>query len=215
MIALALLLAAPTAHAVVCDDPLFALLAAPPPEKDGVGVVTGAGTLDGKAVVGGRFSIASAHTPRVWRQVLLDAESQDEWVPKRFGYVVSDRIDADHMYMRFDLAFLMNSVHVQRQLVVRVTSGDVGDRFRTCWRMVDPGPHLATIGAKAAPDIDWERASTGWWEVTPQPDGTALVNYQWWAESGKVPAALQRWGASRTLPDLLRAFEARVASLSR
>lgn len=215
MNALALLLAAPAAHAAVCDDPLFAVLAAPTPGKDGVGVVTGTGTLDGKEVVGGRFSLDSAWTPAVWRTVLLDTESQDEWVPKRFGYVVSDRIDAEHMYMRFDLAFLMNSVHVERQLVVRVTSGDVADRFRTCWRMVDPAPHMAAIGAKVAPDIDWERASTGWWEVTPQPDGTALVNYQWWTDPGKVPAAIQRWGASRTLPDLLRAFEARVASLSK
>lgn len=214
MLTAALLLAAAPALAV-CDDPIFSIIPAPEATPTASGVATGAGTLEGKSVVGGRFSIDSAYSPAVWRKVLLEAENQDEWVPKRFGYEFSEWIDRDYMYMRFDIGFLMDSVHIQRQLVVRVTSGDVADRFRTCWRMVDPTPHMSRIQAWVAPDIDWERASTGWWEVTPQSDGTAIVNYQWWAESGRIPGAIQRFGISKTLPDLLRAFEERVAAVSK
>ncbi len=208
---LALVLAGPAL--AVCADPIFSLLPPPPPDGDDPGVVTGRSTFEGNAVVGGRFSLDSAHVPSAWREVLLDVESQDEWVPKKFGYQAVERIDAEHVYMRFDIGFLMNAVHVERQLVVRLESGDVGGNFRTCWRMVDPAPFLPGLQGKVAPDVDWERSTTGWWEVTPQPDGTALVNYQWWSESGRVPAAIQRFGISRTLPDLLRAYEARIASV--
>lgn len=207
------LLAAP-AHATVCDDALFAVIPPPAPTDGGQGVATGTSTLDGKEVVGGRFSIDSAHPVDAWRKVLLEVESQDEWVPERFGYEIAEWIDAEYMYMRFDIGFLANSIHVRRQLVVRVTSGEVGGRFRTCWRMVDPAPHLPKIQGRVAADVDWERASTGWWEVTPEPDGTAVVHYQWWAESGKIPTSIQRFGLTRTIPDLMRAFEARVAQIA-
>lgn len=210
---LALLASVAPAFAV-CDDPVFSLIPAPAPSGSDPGIATGTGALDGKEAVGGRFSLDSAYAPATWRKVLLEVDNQDVWVPKRFGYQVAEWIDPQFVYMRFDLGFLGNSIHVERQIVARVTSGDVGDRFRTCWRMVDPAPHLAKIQGMIAADVDWERASAGWWEVTPQPDGTALVNYQWWAETGKIPVAIQKFGLSRALPDLLRAFEARVAELS-
>jgi len=212
---LALLALLPSVRAGVCDDALFSVIAAPTATPTEPGVATGTGTLDGKDAVGGRFSLDSAYAPAAWRAVLLDVTSQDEWVPKRFGYQVAEWIDAQNVYMRFDLGFLGDTVHVQRQLVARVASGDAGANFRTCWRMVDPSPFLPRIQGMVAADVDWERASAGWWEVTPQPDGTALVNYQWWAESGKIPVALQRFGLSRALPDLLRAFEARVATIAK
>lgn len=213
MLTLLLTLASP-AHATVCDEPLFAVIPPPPADDEGQGVATGTSTLDGKSAVGGRFSLDSRHPPDAWRKVLLEVESQDEWVPKRFGYELAEWIDPEHMYMRFDIGFLANSVHVRRQLVVRVTSGDVGDRFRTCWRMIDPTPHLPRIQAWVAEDVTWERASMGWWEVTPQRDERALVHYQWWAETGKIPVAIQRFGLSRTIPDLMRAFEARVGEIA-
>ena len=153
--------------------------------------------------------------PSVWKNVLLHAENQDDWVPKQFGYEFSEWIDREHMYLRFNIGFLANTIHIKRQLVVQVSSGDVGDRFRTCWKMVDPTPHMSRITAWISPDVNWERASTGWWEVTPKSDGGALINYQWWAETGAMPTAIMRAGISGTLPDLLDAFEARVKSLTK
>ncbi|MDP2306043.1 MAG: hypothetical protein Q8P18_08445 [Pseudomonadota bacterium] len=203
------------AHAGVCDDPLFLTIEAPPPVDDRHGVATGTGTYSGKSMVGGRFSLESTHSPDVWRTVLLAADTQDEWMPKRFGYELVENIDAEHMYLRFDIGFLANSVHVKRQIVVTSTSGMVGDRFRTCWRMTDPTPYLAQISHLVSPDIDWERTSTGWWEVTPTPSGGAIINYQWWAETGKIPNVVLRYGLSNTLPDLLDAFDERVASQSK
>ncbi|MDP2315814.1 MAG: hypothetical protein Q8P41_23155 [Pseudomonadota bacterium] len=210
---LALLLAHAPAFAAVCDNAIFAVIPAPPPVDDRHGVATGTGTYEGKSMVGGRFSLDSASSPEVWRSVLLAAETQDEWMPARFGYERVERIDAEHMYLRFDIGFIANTVHVKRQLVVATSSGAVGDRFRTCWHMVDPAPFMAKIAAFIVPDMDWERASTGWWEVTPKPGGGAVINYQWWAETGKIPNVLLRYGISNTLPDLLDAFEVRVAAV--
>jgi hypothetical protein len=78
--------------------------------------------------------------------------------------------------------------------------------------MIDPAPYMARIQSLVAADVDWERASAGWWEVTPQPGGGSLVNYQWWTEVGRIPTTIQRFGMSHTLPDLLDAFDERVAA---
>lgn len=198
----------------VCDDPIFSVIAAPPSTDERHGVATGTGALNGKPVVGGRFSLDSDQPVAVWRRVLVESANQDDWVPERFGYEFSEWIDGQHMYQRFNIGFLANTIHIHRQLVVAVSSGDVGGRFRTCWKRVDPTPHMARITAWVVPDVTWERASTGWWEVTPKPDGTAVINYQWWAESTAMPTAIIRAGLSSTLPDLLDAFEARVRLLA-
>src|SRR5688500_1400133 len=116
MFALALISAA---QAVACDQAVFNSLPAPMPDDDGHGIATGTFTVDGREVVGGHFTIYSPYPQEVWAQVLADAESQDQWVPKKFGYTRSDRIDPGHVYLAFDLAFLFDSVHVQRQLVVQ------------------------------------------------------------------------------------------------
>lgn len=203
------------ARADVCDDPIFSTIAAPPPVEKRHGVATGTATFDGKSMVGGRFSLDSAQSPAVWKKVLLSADDQDDWMPKRFGYERIESIDADHMYLRFDIGFLAGTVHVKRQIVVTTTKGMVGDRFRSCWRMTDPAPYLARIPHLVSPDIEWERTSTGWWEVTPKPDGGSIVNYQWWAETGKIPNVVLRYGLSNTLPDLLDAFDERVALVSK
>jgi hypothetical protein len=196
-----------------CDDPIFAVIAPPAPDASGHGVATGAGTMDGKDVVGGRFSLTSAQPLAAWKDVLAHAENQDEWVPRRFGYEDARLLDGDHMYLRFDIGLIMDSVHIQRQLVVQLASGMAGDAYRTCWRMIDPSPWMSRLQGIVAEGVDWERASTGWWEATPLPGGGTLVNYQWWTEVGRIPAVLQRFGMSHTLPDLLDAFEVRVAAM--
>lgn len=203
-----LLLVASLARAA-CEEPVFAFLPPPPLDERGRGVATGTALHDGAKVVGGRFALASRHPVEVWRTVLTEVDAQDEWLPERFGYEEAEWLDPSHMYMRFDIGFLFGSVRVRRQLVVEVLTDDAPGRFRTCWRMVDPAPWLQ-LAAPYVADVPWERAITGWWEVTGQPDGTTLVGHQWWADSGRVPRSIVRFGITRTLPDLLQAFEARV-----
>ena len=63
-------------------------------------------------------------------------------------------------------------------------------------------------------DVTWERSSAGWWEVSPRPAGGSLVTYQWWTEVSAMPVAIMRYGMSRTLPDLMDAFDTRVGQVS-
>ena len=210
-----MLLLVTAAFALACDQAVFSQIATPVPDGDGHGVATGTTTFEGKGVVGGNFSIYSPYSAEQWRTVLMDAENQDVWVPKRFGYQKSNRIDRDHFYLAFDLAFLYDAVHVQRQLVVQVQNDQKDSTVRSCWWMVDPTPFHSTIASKGwTSDAEWERAMMGRWTVTPQADGRSLVSYQWWTEEGKVPSPILRYAVGRTLPDLLDAFNERVRQIS-
>ena len=201
-----------SAFAYACDQAVFSAIQVPLPGSDGHGVATATTTLAGKTVVGGAFTRYSEGSAETWRAVLADAESQDQWVPKKFGYQKSDHIDADHLYLALDLAFLFDSVHVQRQLVVQVQNDTRDGQVRSCWWMVDPNPYMGKIAGWVS-DAPWEREMMGRWTVTPQPDGRQLVAYQWWAEAGRVPTSIQRYALGRTLPELLDAFEERVKQL--
>lgn len=195
--------------ALACDQAIFKQIPDPKPDVNGHGIATGTTTVDGKSVVGGNFTIYSDQPLAAWKSVLLDAENQDVWVPKRFGYTVSNRIDRSHFYLSFDLGFLFDAVHVRRQLVVAVLNDEKDGAVRSCWWMVDPAPYQEAVKPWVS-DAAWERAMMGRWTVTPQADGRQLVSYQWWAEAGAIPIAIQRYAVARTLPDLLDAFEARV-----
>ncbi len=208
MLPLVLLVAA--AHA--CDQQVFQTIASPLPDDSGHGVTTGTATVDGMDVVGGNFTRYSAYSVADWEPVLKDAGSQDDWVPDRFGYDKSENIDSSHMYLSFDIGFMFDAVHIKRQLVAQVQNVDHGDHFDSCWWMVDPAPYMASI-TQWVTDATWERKMMGRWEVTNRPGGGSLVSYQWWAESGKIPTGIQRYAVSQTIPDLLDAFEERVASL--
>jgi len=201
-----------TAFAYACDQAVFSSLPVPLPGADGYGVATGTASVGGKTVVGGAFTRYSTGAPETWRRVLADAASQDEWVPKKFGYERADPIDANHLYLSMDLAFAFDSIHVQRQLVVQVQNDTHNGAVRSCWWMVDPSPYMGRI-AGGVTDAPWEREMMGRWTVTPQPDGRQLVAYQWWAEAGRVPTSIQRYALGKTLPELLDAFEERVRQL--
>ena len=201
-----------TAHAGSCDLPIFSKIAAPTPDAKGQGVATGEGTLDGKAAIGGRFVRQSAVGLDAWKKVLTTPDNQDEWVPDRFGYERSERIDASHLYLLFDIGLVWGQVHIKRQLVVEYHEEPTATGIRTCWKMVDPTPWMGRISAWVQPDVDWENASTGWWEATPTPTGTT-VGYQWWTVVGQIPGAVQQFGMRNTIPDLLAAFDARAAAI--
>lgn len=201
------------ASASACDQPIFSSIAPPPVEEDGRGVATGEYNWDGRRMVGARLVKVSSYPVSAWKPVLAHGETQDDWMPAQFGYEDATLLDSSHMYLRFDIGFLMNAVRVQRQLVVQLQSSTRGEEYRTCWQMVDPTPFDAQIAALKT-DAAWERSSAGWWEVTPRPEGGSLVTYQWWTEVSAMPVAIMRYGMSRTLPDLMDAFEARVGKVS-
>jgi hypothetical protein len=207
-----MLLLLASAHAASCDQAIFSKIAAPTPDSAGRGAATGEGTLDGQAAVGGRFVHQSRVGYAAWKKVLTTPDDQDEWVPDRFGYERAERIDASHLYLLFDIGLLWGRVHIKRQLVVEYHEEATATGIRTCWKMVDPTPWSARIAAWTTPDVEWERASTGWWEATPTATGTT-VGYQWWTVVGQIPASVQQFGMRSTLPDLLDAFDDRAAAV--
>lgn len=200
------------AVALGCDDPVFRTLAAPAAPASGKSVVTGDTKMNGAAMVGARFTMVSDVPVAAWRSALANPERQDDWVPERFGYDLVERVDATHMYLQVNVGLLFGAVKIRRQLVAELGSATDGPRFITCWRRVDPSPYQATLAAWPS-DAEWQTASAGWWSVEATPTGT-LVGHQWWTESAGVPSAILKFGASRTLPDLLDAFEERARTLA-
>ncbi len=208
-----LLLTASLSFAFGCDAPIFSTLAAPALPGSGKAFVTGEGKLDGDTVIGARFAMHASAPYAAWKRVLGDPEHQDDWVPDKFGYDLVERLDAAHLYLQVNVGFLFGAVRVRRQIVAAVEAVDHGASFTTCWAKVDPTPFLTQI-ARFHGDAEWQDSSAGWWSVAPAPDGSTLVAHQWWSAAGGVPAAVLKFGATRTLPDLLDAFEARAEALA-
>lgn len=198
--------------AFACGDPVFRTLAAPAVPPSGKNVVTGDGLMAGEAMVGARFTMLSDVPVEAWRAALADPDRQDDWVPDRFGYDLVEKVDASHMYLQVNVGLLFGAVQIRRQLVAELDSAREGGRYVTCWRRVDPTPYLAKVAAWPS-DAEWQTASAGWWSVEATAAGT-VVGHQWWTRAAGLPTAIVKFGASRTLPDLLDAFEARARSLA-
>lgn len=193
------------AAATPCDDAAFSSISAPALPAKGKGVATGESTLDGRKVLGVRFSMASDKPLAAWKKILHEAEKQDEWVPDRFGYDFNEWIDKENIYLRVDLALLFGAVHVRRQLVAVVREEDTGSTYTSCYKMIDHTPFDTKIAGWVT-DAEWEKANAGWWHV--QQDGDrVLVGYQWWTEAGKIPVAVMKYGMSTALPDVMDAFD--------
>lgn len=198
--------------ALACDDPVFRTLAAPAVPASGKSVVTGDGVMGGLGMVGARFTMLSDVPIDGWKAALANPERQDDWVPARFGYDLVEKVDKSHMYLQVNVGLLFGAVKIRRQLVAELDSAAEGARFVTCWRRVDPAPFQSALAAWPS-DAEWQNASAGWWSVEATPKGT-VVGHQWWTEAAGLPTAIVKFGASRTLPDLLDAFEERARSLS-
>lgn len=214
---LILLIDVMTPAASACSQPMFSTIPLPAIDaKKGHGVATGQYNWEGKQMVGARLSMNSAWPVDAWRPVLQQGDKQDDWMPAEFGYEEAAMLDRTHMYLRFDIGFLLGAVRVQRQLVVELAeqtvSAATGSAWRTCWKMVDPGPWEPKLTGLAN-SATWEKSSAGWWEVTPRAEGGALVSYQWWTEAGAMPVSILQYGMSTTLPNLLKAFETRVGAV--
>jgi hypothetical protein len=197
--------------AFACESPLFRALPEPKVPAQGKAVVTGDSTLDGVPVVGARFSTRSASSIDAWREVLGRPEAQDDWMPPKFGYDLVEKIDASHMYLQVNVGFLFGAVTIHRQIVAEIGGSLTGAELVTCWKRLAPEPWAAKV-AQWRNDSDWQGASAGWWSVRSDASGT-IVGHQWWSATEGVPAAVLKFGASSTLPDLIDAFEARARAV--
>lgn len=200
--------------AAACDLPIFSLIPAPDgADVDVKAFATGATSFRGAEIVGGRVMTVSRHTLAEWKAVLLDPEHQDDWQAARFGNTLSERIDANHLYMRLDIPLAFGALHIRRQIVADFRSFQKGDSYRSCWQVIDPAPWRAEV-ARWDDGTEWESDTYGCWDLTPRPDGTTLVSYQWWSDLSAYPSAVGGWVVSHTLPDMVDAFEARVGLMA-
>jgi hypothetical protein len=200
------------AAAFACDAALYRVLAEPPTPATGKGVVTGDSVFDGVPVVGARFSTRSKASVDAWRKVLSRPEAQDDWVPEKFGYDLVEKIGTRHMYLQVNVGFLFGAVTFRRQLVAELDGHLGGSELVSCWKRVEPGDWVDQV-AQWRNDADWQGVMAGWWSVRADAEGT-IVGHQWWSATAGVPAAVLKFGASSTLPELLDAFEARALTVS-
>lgn len=166
--------------------------------------------VDGVSLAGARIAFRSEHPVSAWEPVVTAPERQDDWQSPSLGLQRAERLDATHVFqqMQFDLFF--GAVRIQRQVIVDIRWQERTDaHLHNCWVAADPAPFRAALAPmdNAAP---WVGHGAGGWEIHPLPDGGTYVSYQFWAESALLPPRMQAWGMSRTLPDLMAAFDAEV-----
>lgn len=161
--------------------------------------------------VGVRAVMNSAFSPEEWYRVLREPESQDDWQSPTFGVKRVDRLDPGHIYQQMDLTMLFGAVHIREQLVVRIDWISMAGNVANCWHAEDPAPWKTSVPVW---DVKWETAVNGGWNVDPLPAGGSRVSYQVWADSQTLLPGIQKWAMSRTLPQLLESFEARVGALA-
>lgn len=195
---------------MTCDAAWLDKLAAPAAEH-APAVVTA--TVEGR--VGARVALESPHPPADWSRVLRRPEIADEWLPKALGVGRAELLAPGVVYQALDVALVGGLFHFRRQSVVSVDWLSDGDPVRTCWTAVDPAPWSPMIA-------DWETGATwqpageamGGWEVTGLPNGGSRASYQVWANDQTLVPGVQEWAMSRTLPEMMRSYSARVAALA-
>ncbi len=209
-----------TAAEAGCDMALLSRIPLNDP-KEKLEITSGKGVsmpplAGGKEVVmaGARAVLHSAYPPSAWVEVVLHPENQDEWHPAEIGTKRVERLDADHIFQQAVFRVLGGTIQIKRQIVVGIDWMTISDqKLRNCWYAADPDPYQSKI-APWVDDSPWQKIGYGGWEVDPMPGGGSRVSYQMWVEADILPASVMSWGMSRTLPTLMNAFEARVASLN-
>lgn len=212
MLASALALVLP---ALACDDGVLGTLHGPDVPTPEVAVtIGGATTARGEDVAGALATFRSPFTVEDWYRVLARPEDQEKWHPAEIGTARVERLDPTHIFQQVDISALWGAVRVRRQIVVETDWRSRIGRLESCWFADDPDTWRAEV-APWATDAPFQRLALGMWSVDPLPDGGTRVAYQFWAENGLVPAKLQSWAMSRTLPTLMHAFQDRVGELAR
>ena len=195
-----------------CDPTLLSTLPIPTAIDATPTVARGAGKEGDIKMAGARVTYRSAHSLVEWAPVLERPEDQDAWHPPAFGTRRVERLDAATIYQQLEISLLFGAVTIRRQIVVGLEWKERSDAaIRNCWTALPPerwGDALA-----AWPDTaPFQRHGMGSWDLRALSDGGTSVSYTFWADAGAMPASVQAWAMSRTLPDLMRAFEAYVGT---
>lgn len=206
--------------AAACDAGLMGTIPlTPPPEGQTMHVLTGRATAappsGGDAVVmaGARVVYDSAHPVAWWREVLLYPETQDDWAPDSMGTERVERLDSNHIFQQSNVKALGGAVSIQRQSVAQIKwMSRTDQRTQNCWQAVDAAPFMPKI-QQWVNTATWLDIGFGGWQVDAAPGGGSRVSYQFWVEAEILPAGMMSWGMSRSLPDLIRVFDARAAAV--
>lgn len=192
---------------------VLAALAAPAPNPDKPVLTSGRTTTHGVDLAGALIVMVSEHGLPAWKRVLRTPETTDDWHPDSLGTKLVERLDATHIYQQLDITILLGAIHIRRQIVVGSRwLEDSAKELRNCWYGSDPATYQAQV-APWADDSTWETVTYGGWHLRPQADGTTLVSYQMWSPTKTVLPQIQAWAMSRTLPELLSAFEVHVGKV--
>ena len=200
------------AIAWACDPAVLASLPIPTAVDRTPIVEKGTSYLGDIRIAGARVTYRSVHPLAEWAPVLERPEDQDVWHPKQFGTRRAERLGPATLFQQVDISVLFGAIKIRRQIVAGITwlerSPDV---VRNCWRAQDPASYEAQI-APWKDDAPFQLHGMGSWDLRALPDGGTSVSYTFWADTGAMPAKVQAWAMSRTLPDLMGAFEAYVGS---
>ena len=102
---------------------------------------------------------------------------------------------------------------MHRQAVIGLEwNASTPTHFASCWYIDRPDPFTARV-ASWVTDAPWQKVGMGGWDIVPMPEGGTRVSYQFWTEADLLPA-VEAWAMSRTLPNLIRAFDAQAATIS-
>ncbi len=195
---------------MTCDAAWLDKLAAPAAERAPV-VVTA--TVDGR--VGARVSLDTPREPAQWSAVLHRPEIADDWLPAALGVGRAELLAAGVIYQAIDVPLVGGLFHFRRQTVVGVDWLADGERVRTCWTALDSAPWQGTIAAWDT-GATWQTAgqAMGGWDVTALPTGGSRASYQVWVDDQTVVPGVQEWAMSRTLPQMILAYAARVEAVA-
>ncbi|MFZ5478809.1 MAG: hypothetical protein ACOZNI_18700 [Myxococcota bacterium] len=201
------------AAAFACDPALLARFS--PPSDVTAEPVTERVVAEhaGTKLSGAQVAFRSAWPVRAWQAVLEHPELQETWHPPEFGTERVDLIEATDYYQRIGISILFGAVTVRRQVIVRIDWHErADDRLSNCWRAGVPEEWKARVAAWSD-DSPWQRLGLGGWDIVANEGGGSRVAYQIWTEADLMPAPVTAWAMSRTLPNLMRAFEARVGQV--
>lgn len=198
------------ATAWACDPAVLDSIPLPTVVTEKPLLTRGVTEAGGVKLAGARVSFRSAHPFADWMPVMDRPEDQDEWHPPAAGTRRVERLGPDLLFQQLDIRVVWGAVHSRRQVLVAIrTLARDEDELRNCWTAVDPAPYAARI-APWVDDAPFQRHGQGGWDLRALPDGGTYVSYSLWADTGAMPAPVQSWAMSRTLPELMAAFEAHV-----
>ncbi len=196
-----------------CDQAVLSTLAAPEATSSRPVMTSGRTMANGVELAGARVVMLSDHGLAAWERVLRSPETTDDWHPPSLGTRRVERLDGDHIFQQLDISILLGAVHIRRQIVVGSRwLEDTPTSLRNCWFAGDPARYAPQV-APWADDSPWETVTYGSWHVRPADEGRSWVSYQFWSPSKTLLPQIQAWAMSRTLPELVSAFETHVGEV--